>query len=140
MTVTEPKADASLGQLLRDLVRDSGDLIRGEVALLRAEIRERFRRLGQALTLLVLGGAVALAAALTLLFAVNRGLTSLYALWMPAEIAVWLAPLTLTVVFGGLGFVLVKKGADILEATTWKPDETLQTLREDKEWLRRKAS
>jgi uncharacterized membrane protein YqjE len=139
-TITDPKAQASLGQLLRDLVRDVRDLTRGELELARAEVRESLARLARAMVLIGLGAALALAAALTLLFAANRGLTALYARWMEPEVAVWLAPLTLTVVFAAAGVLLLRKGATVLHDTSLVPRQTQQSLREDKQWLQRKVS
>lgn len=138
--VTEPKSDASISQLLRDLVHDVRDLTRGEIDLLKAELRDRFGRLEKAMMLFAVGGAVALAAALTLLYALNMGLTALFALFLPISVAVWLAPLTLAVAFGVAGAVVLGRGAKVMRETDWKPTQTRQTLEEDKKWLQRKVS
>lgn len=136
----EPKSSASIGQLLRDLIHDVRDLTRGEMDLLKAEIRDRFGRLEKALVLFAVGGAVALAAALTLLYALNMGVTALFALFLPVSVAVWLAPLTLAVLFGIAGAVVLKRGAAVMSDTDWKPTHTQQSLQEDKQWLKTKVS
>lgn len=138
--VTEPKSGASISQLLRDLINDVRDLTRGEMDLLKAEIRDRFGRLEKALVLFAVGGAVALAAALTLLYALNMGVTALFALFLPVSVAVWLAPLTLAVLFGVAGAIVLKKGATVMSDTEWKPTHTQQSLQEDKKWLQTKVS
>lgn len=143
--VTDPprvdrKSGASMGQLLRDLVHDVRDLTRGEIDLLKAEVRERFARLEKALVLFAVGGAVALAASLTLLYALNMGLTALFALFLPISVAVWLAPLTLAVLFGVVGAMVLKRGANTMSDTEWKPTHTQQSLQEDKQWLQRKVT
>lgn len=137
---TEPKSGASIGQLLRDLIHDVRDLTRGEMDLLKAEIRDRFGRLEKALVLFAVGGAIALAAALTLLYALNMGVTALFALFLPVSVAVWLAPLTLAVLFGIAGAVVLKKGAAVMSDTDWKPIHTQQSLQENKQWLKTKVS
>jgi hypothetical protein len=137
---SEPKSDASISQLLRDLVHDVRDLTRGEIDLLKAELRDRFGRLEKAMMLFAVGGAVALAAALTLLYALNMGLTALFILFLPVSVAVWLAPLALAVVFGVVGAVVLGRGAKVMRETDWKPTQTRQTLQEDKQWLQRKVS
>lgn len=135
----EPKSGASIGQLLRDLVHDVRDLTRGEIDLLKAELRERFGRLEKAMMLFAVGGAVALAAALTLLYALNMGLTALFTLFLPVSVAVWLAPLTLAAVFGVAGAVVLGRGAKVMRETDWAPTRTRQTLEEDKRWLKSKV-
>ncbi|HUO86387.1 MAG TPA: phage holin family protein, partial [Thermoanaerobaculia bacterium] len=147
-TITEPrfaeqraestKSGASLGQLLRDLVQDLRDLTRGEMDLLKAEVRERFGRLEKALMLFAVGGAVALAAALTLLYALNMGLTALFTLFLPTAVAVWLAPLVLAILFGVVGAIVLSRGSAVMRDTDWQPTQTRQTLREDKQWLQNK--
>lgn len=135
----EPKAGVPVGQLFRDVVRDLRDITKGEVDLLKAEMRERIGRLEKAMMLFALGGAVALAAALTLLYTLNMGLTALFALFLPAMVAVWLAPLVLAIAFGVVGAVVLGRGADVMRDTEWKPVQTRQTLQEDKEWLKSKV-
>lgn len=149
-TMTEPslseqrashsKSGASISQLLRDLVQDFRSLMRGELDLLKAELRDRFGRLEKALVLFAVGGAVVLAAALTLLYALNMGLTALFALFMPLSVAVWLAPLTLAALFGVVGAMVLKNGAKVMRTTDWMPTHTQQSLQEDKRWLQTKGS
>lgn len=149
-TMTEPslseqrasdsKSGASISQLLRDLVQDFRSLMRGELDLLKAELRDRFGRLEKALVLFAVGGAVVLAAALTLLYALNMGLTALFALFMPISVAVWLAPLTLAALFGVVGAMVLKNGAKVMRTTDWMPTHTQQSLQEDKRWLQTKVS
>lgn len=136
----DPKSGSSIGQLLRDLVQDFRNLTRGEIDLLKAELRDRFGRLEKALMLFAVGGAVVLAAALTLLYALNMGMTALFALVLPVSVAVWLAPLTLAVVFGVAGAMVLRNGAEVMRTTDWKPTHTQQSLQEDKRWLRTKVS
>lgn len=136
---TEEKSGASLGTLLRDLIQDLRDLTRGEMDLLKAEMRERFARLEKAMMLFAVGGAVALAAALTLLYALNMGLTVLFGTFLPTSVAVWLAPLTLAVAFGIGGAAVLARGSKVMRETDWKPTHTQQTLREDKQWLQSKV-
>jgi Flp pilus assembly protein TadB len=137
---SDPKSGSSIGQLLRDLVQDFRNLTRGELDLLKAELRDRFGRLEKALMLFAVGGAVVLAAALTLLYALNMGVTALFALVLPVSVAVWLAPLTLAVVFGVAGALVLRSGAEVMRTTDGKPTHTQQSLQEDKRWLRTKFS
>jgi hypothetical protein len=56
------------------------------------------------------------------------------------SVAVWLAPLTLAVVFGVAGAMVLRSGAEIMRTTDWKPTHTQQSLQEDKRWLLKKVS
>jgi hypothetical protein len=72
---------------------------------------------------------------LVVLVAVNRGLTALLAQAMDLEVAVWLAPLILAVVFGLIGWSLVRRGKEEMAAEGLTPRATMETIREEKRWV-----
>ena len=127
----------SLPTLLRELVDDGRRLLRDELRLARAETRENLQSAARSLTAVGIGIALGLAAVLALAAALNQGLTVLLAEAVGPEVAVWLSPLVLAVVFGLVAWALVRKGLAGLSPRQLVPDQTLQTLREEKEWLRR---
>ena len=67
MTVPEPRE--SLGDLLGDLMTQSTELMKGEVALAKAELRENARLYGSAALIIAVGVAFGLLAAMALLAA-----------------------------------------------------------------------
>jgi hypothetical protein len=123
-----------LGELLRELARGSGDLIRGEVRLARMELSAIATGVGRGTaqaalgTVLLLLGSLAFATGIVLLAGDQ---------WLPKD-RYWLAALIVLLVTGGLALLLVKRGLAALSPSQLKPDQTLETLKEDTEWLKRR--
>lgn len=140
MNTTETTDRASLPDLVAGLGRGATRLVQDEIALAKAEIREGVATLLRGLAVVAVGGALALVAAFVLLDALVRGLTSILAQGLSVGVAVWLAPLIVAAVFGVLGAVTVQRGRRVLDGARLTPDETVNTLRETKEWLKTRAS
>lgn len=64
-----PESRESLGDLLGDLMTQSSDLVKGEVALVKAELLERTRLYSSAALIIAVGAALGLLAAMALLAA-----------------------------------------------------------------------
>jgi uncharacterized membrane protein YqjE len=64
-----PEPRESLGDLLGDLMTQSTELVKGEVALAKAELRDKARLYGSAALIIAMGGAFGLLAAMALLAA-----------------------------------------------------------------------
>jgi hypothetical protein len=127
--------------LFRDVVDKIRGLLREELRLAKAEVREQLELAGRNLVWIGAGAGLALAAVLILCIALNRGLTVLFSQFMAPEIAVWLVPLLLGVVLAAAGAVLIAKGMHTLrEHFNLVPEKTKQTLKEDREWLRQKVT
>lgn len=135
---TEIRDDRSLGQLLRSLTQELSTLMRQEVALAKTEISEKASRTGANVGALAMGGAVAFAGALALLFAVVNGLTTLLVRVVSPEVAVWLAPLLVGVILAFVGASMMKKALNALRQEGLTPQRTTETLQENKEWLQEK--
>jgi Na+/phosphate symporter len=130
--------ERSLGQLLKELTREIGALLRQEVELAKAEISEKASQVGANLGALAVGGVVALLGALSLLAAAIYGLTALLDRFMSLRIAVWLAPLIIGLILAAVGYALVKKAVASLKRASLAPRRTVRSLQENKEWLRQK--
>ena len=130
--------DRSLGQLIRELGDESSRLLREEVALAKAELREKARVYERNALKMAVGGVLLLGALFVLLVAVNRGLTALLEQWLPLEIAVWLAPLILAVVFALIGWSTFKSGQQAIRSEGITPQRTVETVREEKDWAKQK--
>lgn len=135
---TEIRDDRSLGQLLRSLTQEISTLMRQEVELAKTEVSEKASRAGANIGALAVGGAVAFAGALALLFAVVNGLTTLLVRVVSPEVAVWLAPLLVGVVLAFMGASMIKKALAALREEGITPKRTTQSLQENKEWLQEK--
>jgi len=128
--VFEPRAraDRSITALLSDLASETILLIRQEMALLKAELSEKFSRVGQGATALGAGALIAFSGWLVLLAAAVLGLATV----VPA----WLAALIVALLVLAIGGALVYIGKSRFDADSLTPRRTLRSLREDEAWLR----
>jgi len=123
-----PKADRSITTLLSDLAGETILLIRQELALLKAELHEKFSRVGQGATALGAGALIAYSGWLVLLAAAVLGLATV----LPA----WLAALIVALVALAIGGALVYIGKSRFDTDSLMPQRSLRSLREDEQWLR----
>jgi hypothetical protein len=126
--MTTDKTDKSLGTLFSDLTRETLDLVRQEIALGRAEISQKISSAQTGLASVAIGGAVALAGLLILLFAIVNGL----AMVLPPDMAPWLAPLLVGVVVIAFGYGMLKAGTAKLKPAHLVPERTVNSLMRDK--------
>ncbi len=130
-------AERSTGQLFRDLTREIVILFRQEVGLAKKEMSEKASCVGRNVGYLAAGGLVAFAGALVLLGALSAGLfTALWGLGMVWWHAMWLAPLIVGLIVGLIGYAFVQKSITTLKHTSPVPRETVDSLKENKEWLK----
>lgn len=121
-----------LGGLLRDLADGGGALLRQELRLARVELTAIAKAVGVG-TALTASGAV-----LTVLgtFALLIGIILLAGdQWLRDRY--WLAALIAAAIAGGIAAWMARRGAAHLSPRRLLPDETVATLKEDKEWLKR---
>ncbi len=120
--------EPALGDLLKQLATDSATLVRQEVALAKAEMRENLKSAARDATMVGVGGVVALVGALVLV-------AFLVILVGDALGEYWLGALIVGVLFVGVGAFLAKKAMNRLQHDSLAPDETIRTLKEDKQWV-----
>lgn len=120
--------DRSIGELFAELARETATLVRQEVQLAKEEMSQKASRVGKDVGFLALGGAVAYAG----LLAIIAGVIFLLGLAIP----LWLSALLVGAVVAIVGYVLVRKGLDALKREDLTPRETVNTLKEDKEWAK----
>jgi len=123
--------DRSLGELFGELSRETSSLVRQEVALAKAELTQTASTVGVDVGYLAAGAGVAYAGLLALVAALI--------LLLGEAIELWVSALIVGVVLAALGGYLVRQGIQRLKATSPVPDQTMQTLREDAEWLKNQA-
>jgi Putative Actinobacterial Holin-X, holin superfamily III len=121
-----------IGSLLRDLADGGAALIRQELRLARTEVTAMVRAIGVGTALTSAGAVLALLGT----FAVFTGLIMLAGdQWLRDRY--WLAALIGAVIAGGIAGWMARRGASHLSPRRLLPDETVATLKEDKEWLKR---
>lgn len=117
-----------VGQLLRDVAEDGAHLARQEVNLARIEFAQIARDIGK-------GTGFAIAAAMLGLLTVQM-LVFGFALLMGDALFrghYWIAAFVLTVILGAVAFYLLKRGTALLSPRNIKPEQTLATLRRNKD-------
>ena len=121
------RRDRPTGELLGDLYRGVSNVISLEIELAKTEVSQKASRVGKNVGLLAAGGAIAYAGFLALIAAIIAILaTFMYT---------WLAALIVALLVLAAGGALVWVGLKTLQQESPVPQRTLETLKEDKEWM-----
>jgi hypothetical protein len=122
-----------LGEVAKDLTSDLSLLVRQEIELAKAEMAEKGRTAAPGLGMFGGAGVVALCAA----GALTAFLVLVLALFLPE----WLAALAVGVVLAAVAYVLIKQGKErVAEAGKPVPEQTIETVKEDVQWAKTRAS
>jgi uncharacterized membrane protein YqjE len=121
---TEP----ALGDLFRQLAQDSATLVRQEMNLAKAELKSNVQAVARDAAMVAVGGILALVGATVLLaflvVAVGDALDNY-----------WLGALVVGLLFLLAGGILAMTSLKKLKHEEVAPTRTLETLKEDKQWL-----
>ena len=136
------KEERSLGDLFSELATETSTLVRQEVALAQTELTQKATAVGTNVGFLVAGGAVGYTALLVILAAVVIGLTQLISSLSGWQIltSAWVAAAIVGLVVGIVAYVLVTSALAKLKNTELTPRQTVETLKEDAEWLKDQVS
>jgi hypothetical protein len=126
------KEERSLGDLFSELAAETSTLVRQEVALAQTELTQKATKVGKNVGFLVVGGAVGYAALLAIIAAVIIGLAN----FIPA----WASALIVGAVVGIVAYLLISSALNELKKTDLTPRETVETLKEDAQWLKNQVS
>ncbi len=136
------KEERSLGDLFSELATETSTLVRQEVALAQTELTQKATSVGKDVGFLVAGGAVGYTALLVILAAVVIGLTQLISSlsgWQTITSA-WVAAAIVGLIVSIVAYVLVTSALTKLKNTELTPRQTVETLKEDAEWLKNQVS
>jgi uncharacterized membrane protein YqjE len=126
----------SFGELLRDLAHGGAQLLRDEMRLARIELTQIAGASARGTAFVAFGAALLLLGALTL----ASGMVLLIGdQWLPRD-RYWLAALIALVITASLAGWFAKRGLAQLSPSRLAPDDTIETLKEDKEWLKRQLT
>jgi uncharacterized membrane protein YqjE len=126
----------SIGTLLRDLAEGSATLVREEVRLAKMEIAQAAAGIGKGTGFVAMGTVFLLLGMLSLL----TGIVLLIGdQWLPKDLY-WVAALVVLVITGAMAAWFVKRGMAQLSPSALAPNETVTTLKEDKEWLKQRLT
>ncbi|MFD3695170.1 phage holin family protein [Streptomyces sp. NPDC058646] len=125
-------AEPSIGDLISEIGQDVSQLVRDEIELAKAEIKQESAKAGKAVGML---GGAGYAGHVVLLFG---SLTVVFALANVMDPA-W-AALIVTALWAAVGAVLYVAGRKRLRTVNLKPEQTVETLKEDARWARHLTS
>src|SRR5262245_18132799 len=114
----------SFGELLGQLANNSSALVRDEIQLAKQEMSEKFTRLRSAIIVVRTGAFIGVLATLALTAAAIIGLASYVG---PGN-----ASLIIGVALAIIAGIIVLTGVSRMKRTSLKPEQTIETLEEDK--------
>lgn len=127
------KEDRSLGELFSELASETSTLVKQEVALAQTELTQKATKVGKNVGFLVVGGAVAYAA----LLAFIAGLIIILGNALDNH---WLAAFIIGVVIAVAAVVMIMSALSALKTTGITPTRTVETIKEDAQWLKDQVS
>jgi hypothetical protein len=125
--MADPRDDRSLGELLAELSRETGVLIRKEVELATTEMSAKLSTAGTHAGTVAAGGALAHAGLLVLVAALVIGLSQL-------GVTPWLSALLVGLLTIGVGYLLVSRGLANLRRTSVAPTNAIESMKETARW------
>jgi uncharacterized membrane protein YqjE len=121
--------DRSVGELLKQLANETSTLMRQELELAKAEMREKAGKAGPGFGMWGAAGAMALLAL--------GALTAFMILALDGAMPNWLAALVVALVYGTIAGLLYRLGKQkVDEAGSPVPEQTIDTLKEDVQWAK----
>jgi uncharacterized membrane protein YqjE len=136
MTIDSHNGSRGFGAILRDLSQSGVALVRSELRLARLEIGDVVAGIGRGTGLVATGAVLLLLGTLS----VVAGLVLLVGdQWLAAD-RYWLAALIVMLVAGALAAVLAKRGLQLVSPSHLAPRETVETLKEDQEWVKQQLT
>ena len=121
-----------LSELFSDLVTETSNLVRNEVALARVELTDKASKIGKNVGSLVIGGAVAYAGVL----AIGAAVIMLLSRVMPD----WLAALIVGLIVVCVAWLMISKAITELQKVELKPEATVESVKEDAQWIKDQIS
>ena len=123
--IVNPPGERPLGELLSDVTAQLQALVRKELELARAEIKQEVDKAVKGVAAFAVAGVIGLLAAIALVFAAAWGLSEL----VPEGVAFLIVGVLLLAVAGGLFMAGKKKVAEVSPV----PEQTIETVKEDVE-------
>jgi MFS family permease len=124
--------DNSLADLARQLSNQTTELVRHEVELAKAELRDKGKRAGIGAGMFGGAGAFGVYALGALTAAIIAGIAE--------ALPVWASALIVAALYGAVAGILALRGKKkVQEATPPLPEETVQSVKEDVRYTKKRA-
>jgi len=124
-----PGSDVPVSELFAGLARETQDLLRNELALAKTETTESVKRMASAVVKVAVGALVLYAGFLMLLWAAVFGLRETDLSWWASALIVGGAALF-------VGLILTLWAKSQLKSASLAPSQTLDSLKEDRAWVK----
>jgi hypothetical protein len=125
----EELRDRPIGELLGRLASETSTLVRQELELAKAEMREKGRTAGPGIGMMGAAAGAALLAAGTL--------TAFVVLALGGVMPNWLAALLVGAAYVVLAYVLYRLGRErVVDAAPPIPEQTVESVKEDVQWAK----
>jgi hypothetical protein len=121
--------DRTLGEMFAELSREIRTLVHQEIQLARTELTEKVSQFGKGVGFVIGGGLVAYGGFLAIVAAIVLALS---AMGLPG----WAAALVGGILVAGAGYLLIRSGLAALRPDQMTPHQTIDTLKEDAQWLK----
>jgi hypothetical protein len=129
--------ETSITDLIRRLRDDSTTLIRDEVALAKTEVSEKISMLGKNLGSILAGAMVGYSALVLLLIAIGSlAAEGLISVGLAPAMAHFVGLASVAIVVGIISAVMVTKAIENLKTASLAPQRTIESLRNDKEFVK----
>lgn len=125
-------SNRSVGELIGEVAKDLSTLVRKELELAKSEVKAEAAKAGKGAGML---GGAGLAAHLMLIF---LSLTAV--LGLDGVLGAAWSALIVTVVWGVVAAVLAMSGRRLLKDVNPKPEQTVESLKEDARWIKAQTS
>ena len=132
-TVAINVEERTVGELFAELSREARTLIQQELAIAKVELKEKASVAGMSAVWIVAGGFVAYGGILAIIASL---VLVLVAFGLPA----WAAAAIGGIVVAMIGYLLIRAGIASLKPSTLAPRQTMDSLKENVEWLKKQTS
>jgi len=131
-------SDRSVGELIGEVTKDLSTLMRKELELAKVEVKAEATKAGKGAGMLAAAGVTGHLALVFLSLTLMYFLYSLFGGNDPADF-VW-AALIVTILWAVVAAVLASRGRKQLKEVNPKPEQTVETLKEDAQWIKAQSS
>ena len=121
--------ERTLGEMFAELSRETRTLIQQELQLAKTELTEKASKMGRGAGLIVGGAMIAYAGLLAIVAA-------MVLILIAVGLSPWAAALVGGVLVAGIGYLLIHSGLATLKPQELTPRKTIDTLKEDAQWLK----
>lgn len=130
--MSERHYEPTLGEMLAELSRDIKRLIQQELQLAKLELSQKALTMRRSAVLIAIGGLLAYGGFLAIIAAIVFGIVAL-------GLSYWMSALIAGIGLAVIGYLLIHTGSATLRHATLTPEHTVETLKEDAQWLKSQA-